>query len=395
MKLYDHPSEMEPLLPEEDGELKELSLHLLRGSERIREGLHPITRDAVSRLMGSMNSYYSNLIEGHRTTPQDMDAALLKKFSGNQAQRSLQALHLAHVETQAEMELKLCTMNASDVCSADFLLWLHERLYSRLPSEFQTVEDQKGKLQQIEPGKLRQSEVRVGHHLAPSSQKLSEFLGRFEEFYGPKVNALPESLIAAAAAHHRLAWIHPFLDGNGRVTRLFSHAWLIKAGVDGGGLWTISRGFARGQQEYRATLSNADEKRINDLDGRGYLSLRFLKQFCRFFLGTAIDQVEFMHGLLSLDGMQARIMGFAAKKEYAKELPSGSGLVLREIFFRGEIARGEVSRIVGVSARTAQKHIGELLAKRLVVSPSPKGPLRLEFPSEAAGSYFPNLYPAG
>jgi hypothetical protein len=54
-----------------------------------------------------------------------------------------------------------------------------------------------------------------------------------------------------------------------------------------------------------------------------------------------------------------------------------------------------VARIIGASPRTAQKVTGELLSQRLVTSGSPKGPLRLGFPADAAGHYFPNLYPAG
>jgi hypothetical protein len=102
-----------------------------------------------------------------------------------------------------------------------------------------------------------------------------------------------------------------------------------------------------------------------------------------------------MEGLLSLDGMLNRIAGYAERREAAKELPKGSAGVLREIFLRGEIARGDVPRIIGASPRTAQKVTGELLWQRLVTSSSPKGPLRLGFPADAAGEYFPNLYPAG
>src|SRR5437879_7238172 len=100
-----------------------------------------------------------------------------------------------------------------------------------------------------------------------------------------------------------------------------------------------------------------------------------------------------MHELLALDGMLNRIAGYAQRRESAKELPTGSGPVLREMFLRGEIARGDVSRIIGVSPRTAQKVTGELLSQRLVVSGSPKGPLRLGFPADAAAHYFPNLSP--
>ena len=146
---------------------------------------------------------------------------------------------------------------------------------------------------------------------------------------------------------------------------------------------------------YQAALANADEKRVNDYDGRGYLSQRYLGEFCEFFLSTAVDQVEFMQELLALDGMLNRIAGYAERRESARELPGGSALVLRELFLRGEIARGDVSRIVGASPRTGQKVTGELLSQRLATSSSPKGPLRLGFPADAAGYYFPNLYPAG
>jgi Fic family protein len=394
--LYDRPSDMEPLLPKEgDEESFALALELIRGAERLRSSLHPITRAAVADLVRSMNSYYSNLIEGHRTRPRDIDAALRKEFSTDAGQRSLQIQHVAHMEVQAEMETRLRDMPAGEICSAEFLCWLHEEFYRRLPEQFRKLEDEKRRTHIVEPGRLRQSEVSVGRHMAPDSKKLDHFLKRFAEFYGPLVNTDPGSLIAAAAAHHRLTWIHPFLDGNGRVARLFTHAWFTKAQVDSDRLWTISRGLARRKPDYQSALANADEKRMNDYDGRGYLSQRYLGEFCRFFLDVSVDQVEFMQELLALDGMLNRISGYGERRESAKELPRGSAVVLRELFLRGEIARGEVPRIVGASPRTGQKVIGQLLAQHLVTCGSPKGPLRLGFPADAAGHYFPNLYPAG
>src|SRR5258708_14022705 len=131
--LYDHPSDMEPLLPGE-GRSKSpgMALALIRGAERLRGALHPITRTLVADLVRSINSYYSNLIEGHRTKPRDIDAAMRKDFSTNPAQRSLQIQHLAHMEVQAEMEARLPAMTAGEVCSAEFLCWLHEEFYRRL-----------------------------------------------------------------------------------------------------------------------------------------------------------------------------------------------------------------------------------------------------------------------
>src|SRR5260221_1144722 len=393
--LFDHPSDMEPLLPEDrDGALSIWALSLLRKAERLRNSLHPITRQAVAELVRSMNSYYSNLIEGHRTTPRDIDAALRKDFSSDAAQRALQIQHLAHIEAQAEIQARLLSMQPAEICAADFLCWIHERFYARLPESLRHIEIEKSNRYEVVPGRLREVEVSIGRHLAPTFKMLTVFLKRFAEFYGPLVKGDPRSIVAAAAAHHRLTWIHPFLDGNGRVARLFTHAWFAKAEVDGDGLWTISRGLARNRTEYRAALANADEKRMNDFDGRGYLSDRYLGRFCDFFLQTGVDQVDFMSGLLDLDRMQQRITACAQREEATGELMPGAGKVLCAIFLRGEITRGEVHQLVGVSPRTGQKLTGALLARRLTVSDSPKGPLRLGFPSEAAGFYFPNLYPA-
>ncbi len=394
--LFDHPSDMEPLLPEAgDDALPALALALVRGAERLASSLHPITRALIADLTRSMNSFYSNLIEGHRTKPRDIEAALRNDFSTDPVRRSLQIQHVAHMEVQAMLEARLPAMSAGEICTAEFLCWLHGEFYRRLPEQFRKLDQEQAKSYEVQPGKLRESEVSVGRHMAPASKHLGKFLARFARFYGPLVTPRPESLVAAAAAHHRLTWIHPFLDGNGRVARLFTHAWFCKAGVNGGGLWTISRGLARRRADYQSALANADQTRMHDYDGRGYLSQRYLVRFCQFFLSTAVDQVDFMLELLALDGLLDRVTGYAERRESARELPRGSALVLRELFLRGQIARGEVARIAGVSPRTGQKVTGELLAQHLVTSSSPKGPLRPGFPADAASHYFPNLYPAG
>ena len=394
--LFDHPSDFEPLLPEDrDGRLAALGLEVLRRTERLRGTLQPVTRRGVAALVRSMNSYYSNLIEGHRTMPRDIDAALAHKFSSDTKRRALQQLHLAHVETQDWMETAVDKMPATQICSAEFLCQIHRQFYERLPVSLRNVEGHDGRSHPILPGELRSSEVSVGQHVPPASKHLPAFLRRFTGFYGPLVQPTPQGFVAAAAAHHRLAWIHPFLDGNGRVSRLFTHAWLRKAEAEADGLWTLSRGFARRQTDYRSALANADQKRLNDLDGCGYLSDRHLTGFCEFTLRSAIDQLDFMRELLDLDGMSRRIAGFSEREESTGQLPFGSALVLREIFLRGEIPRGDVARIAGVSPRTGQTITRELLTRRLILSDSPKGLIRLGFPADAAGHYFPNLYPAG
>lgn len=70
---------------------------------------------------------------------------------------------------------------------------------------------------------------------------------------------------AAAAVHHRLAWVHPFLDGNGRVTRLQTQLALHAQGLTNG-LWSPLRSFARTEANYKVSLKAADEHRPGDFE---------------------------------------------------------------------------------------------------------------------------------
>jgi Fic family protein len=91
-------------------------------------------------------------------------------------------------------------------------------------------------------------------------------MARFEEAYGSTRLSKVRRIVAVAAAHHRLLWIHPLYDGNGRVARLMSHALFVRQSI-GGSLWSASRGLARNVAQYKAMLMAADEPRRGDLMG--------------------------------------------------------------------------------------------------------------------------------
>src|SRR6266852_2009645 len=157
-----------------------------------------------------------------------------------------------------------------------------------------------------------------------------------------------QRLLALATAHHRLNYIHPFPDGNGRVSRLMSHAMAWNADVAAHGLWSISRGLARGlenRNEYKQMMDLADTSRQGDLDGRGNLSERALIDFITWFLSVALDQVTFMSDLFDLDNLANRLRTFIARHERFR--PEAAAL-LEQTLVRGEIERGEASRITGL-----------------------------------------------
>ena len=395
--LYTLVSQMEPMLPDygKGHDLSELAIEVVRKASALSAALHPRTREGVVALVRSMNSYYSNLIEGHHTHPIDIEKALVKDYSAEPAKRALQQESAAHIEVQRLIEQRIDQDPEIDIWSVDFLCWIHKEFYDRLSDEFLVVETKDGKKKNIVPGQLREDQVQVGLHLAPAATNLSSFLDRFNTAYNGKNLKQVDQIIAVAASHHRLAWIHPFLDGNGRVTRLFTHAYLIKTRIDGHGLWTVSRGLARGRQAYMAALAGADAHRKGDFDGRGNLSNKGLLDFCVFFLDTALDQIGYMSSLLELDGMKKRIWGYVERQVHMGELQKESGYLLMETFLNGEIQRGEASRITGKPERSARRILSDLLDKSLLVSDSKKGPVRLAFPAKIAAYYFPRLYPEG
>ncbi len=385
---------MEPMLPAGSPVLDELAVEVTRKSAALNGALHPVTRASLVALVRGMNSYYSNLIEGHHTHPLDIEKALANDYSHEPAQRALQLESAAHILVQQRLEERLAKDPSTDICGVDFLCWLHQEFYERMPEEFRTVESGDGK-QTVTPGRLRATEVTIGRHLAPHTSQLPAFLKRFYDCYGNPALGSVDKIIAAAASHHRLAWIHPFLDGNGRVARLFTHAFLMKAGVDGHGMWTISRGLARNRDAYMGALAGADAHRQGDLDGRGNLSQKGLASFCRFFLETALDQIAFMDQLLGLDGLKKRMAAYVEREAAFGHLHKNSAYLLEAALLHGRLPRGEAPRILNMPERSSRRVLKELLDQKLLASDTAKGPVRLTFPAKVAAYYFPDLYPAG
>ena len=251
-KLHTHITAMEPLIPGSSRPaLEDLTTEIFRMAGQLSAYLPSlIVRSRIGDLVREMNSYYSNLIEGHKTLPGDIERAMSEDFSSNPEKRANQHLSRAHIEVETLMSNRQRREPAVSIHSAEFLCWLHREFYSRLPEELHIGKDRAGKKYRVEPGVLRSFEVNVGRHQPPAFEALEKMLSRFASFYQSDEIPAGNRLIALAAAHHRLTWIHPFGDGNGRVARLYSHACLVQCKADALGLWTLSRGLARRRQAY-------------------------------------------------------------------------------------------------------------------------------------------------
>jgi Fic family protein len=240
------------------------------------------------------------------------------------------------------------------------------------------------------PGELRRRDVKVARHIAISPGAIPRFLAHFERVYGGVGKT--DAILSAAAAHHRLLWIHPFLDGNGRVTRLMSHCMLLDA-LDTGGIWSVARGLARNVDKYKGHLAECDLSRRNDLDGRGNLSEEALASFIRFFLKTSLDQINFMEGLVQPERLRTRIQLWAEEEIRLDKLPPKAGAVLEAVLYRGELPRGEVGNILGLTPRHARRIVSALLDYGVLTSKGPRDPLLLAFPATLASRWMPGLFP--
>ena len=351
----------------------------------------PLVQAGVGDLVRSMNCYYSNLLEGHNTLPRDIERALARDYSSEPEKRNLQLEAVAHIEVQGMIDS--ATDIPAEPVSVDYIRWLHREFCSRLPADLLWVRNpETGERLPVVPGEIRIRHVKVGMHVPPVGEQLHECLERFEALYTAPSGKF-RKVIAIAAAHHRFLWIHPFLDGNGRVARLMAHAMLRRLGI-GSSLWAISRGLARNVSEYKALLMAADQPSQHDFDGRGNLSGRALLEFYRFFLRVCIDQVRFMHALLDPANLLRRMELYCQEEVQAGRLPRASFTILREALLQGYVERGSVPALTRLRERAARHATSDLIHKRLLLSDSSRSPLHLGFPMEAVERWFPALYPA-
>ena len=370
--------------------LAELAFELTQKSASFKGSLQPTIVTSLANLVRSMNCYYSNLIEGHDTHPIDIERALNSDFSADPKKRDLQLEAKAHISVQKWIDDGGLMGNSG--VTENGIKEIHKRFYDEVPEELKfAVNPDTGERIRVIGGQYRANYVQVGRLVPISAGAIPRFMKRFEDYYSklPKL----ETVMSAAAAHHRLAWIHPFNDGNGRVTRLMSHAMLSNA-LDTGAIWSISRGLARNSDRYKSLLAACDMKRRNDLDGRGTLSEESLAEFTSFFLRVCIDQVEFMEGLMQPKTLQTRIKMWVEEEIRLGNLNQKSGPILDALLFnRGELGRGEIAGIIGVEDRHARRIVSPLIEAGIISSESSRAPLKLSFPAKLASRLMPGLFP--
>lgn len=388
------PYRIEPcLLDNPPLDVVDLIAELTTLAEQLGTRLHPQAAASLADLIRIMNCYYSNLIEGHNTKPRDIERALANELDQDQSRRNLQIEARAHIRVQKLIDELHAEGQLPEPASVEFLCRLHEEFYRDATDEMRWIDNGEQGFK-MDPGAFRsmqEHDVSVGRHIPPGSKYIADFMRHFEQRYRLEAMGKGGRILAMAASHHRFAYVHPFPDGNGRVSRLMSHAMALKAGIGASGLWSISRGLARGlesRQEYKQLMDYADSPRRGDLDGRGNLSQRALTDFIIWFLKVCIDQVRFMTELFEFDQLAGRLKSYTEIQSMRPE----AFLILHRILLQGEMPRGEAERVTGLKERSARMVLADLVKDGIVDSESPKGPVSLRFTSRSIDTLFPRLF---
>ncbi|MFO8142401.1 MAG: Fic family protein [Marinobacter sp.] len=393
--------EITPFLPQDSAlerhGLLDLATRLDREASRLSGMVPTESADTIRRHMAVINSYYSNLIEGNRTLPHEIREAQRGKYSDDPVKRDHQLESLAHIKVQGWIEGKNPTLD--EVCSTDFILELHRRFYEGLPESLRQVRDEKGIIAMVEPGQWRTRNVKVGQHIPPEAEGLESLMKGFCDEYRSARYPGNKRLISLACAHHRFLWIHPFLDGNGRVVRLWTDAAFRAAGLESCGIWCLSRGLARRSASYKSALAQADFPRQGTSDGRGALSEERLALFCKFMLVTALDQVRYITELLAFDGLRTRIRGYIDARNDGRirgaegKYKPVAALLLYNAFLSGSLDRADAIALTGMPERSARRLLRQLKDDGLLSETSSRSPLKWEIPEHAEPFYFPQLAP--
>jgi Fic family protein len=358
--------------------------------------LHPTSARSLADLVRVMNCYYSNLIEGHDTRPRDIERALFNELETEAARRNLQLEARAHIAVQRAIDKRYAKGELGEPAAQSFIRWVHHHFYDDAPDDLVTITDARGSYR-MQPGEFRSEprhDVAVGRHVPPSSSVVPAFMTYFEERFRLEPLGPAARTAAIAIAHHRFNYIHPFPDGNGRVSRLVAHAMALRAGIGAHGLWSISRGLARGlddRGEYKRMMDATDAPRVSDLDGRGNLSLRALEQFVTWFSELALDQLTFMSTLFDLQALSDRLQIYVTRD---LGLPNHAVKLCHALLQRGEMPRGDAGAVTGLPERTARQVLSRLIDADLVRSDTPKGPVSLRFNTTSADVLFPRLFAA-
>ena len=207
--------------------------------KRALDRLRPLPSQPVKKLWEQMQiefAYNSNAIEGNTLSLRETQLVIQEGITvrGKSLTEHLEARNhpdaIDYVEKLAQEKTAI---------RQDDVLRVHELL-------LRSIDDENA-------GKYRSGQVRVAGatFMPPSAEKIQSMIRELLQTLSQNPDEL-RPIELAAFFHHRLVYIHPFLDGNGKTARLLMNVVLLRTGYPFTALLKVDR------PKYLRALSEAD-----------------------------------------------------------------------------------------------------------------------------------------
>lgn len=132
----------------------------------------------------------------------------------------------------------------------------------------------------------------------PEANKVKKLVGEFMDWLKSDDAKDIHPVIKAGITHYVLAFIHPFVDGNGRTSRAFATLVLFREGYDIKKFFSIEEYFDRNAKRYYETLQSVSNQKVDNLADRDLTG--WLEYFCEG-MAEELERVKKKVQKLSLD----------------------------------------------------------------------------------------------
>ena len=175
-----------------------------------------------------------------------------------------------------------------------------------------------------EAGKYRTQQVIVGDYLPPEHLKVSSLMQEFIAWLKDPQPPNLSPILYTGISHYQFVAIHPFIDGNGRTTRILTTLMLIKNGYDMTSFFALESFYNRNRKSYYEALNSADKYRV---EGEPDLT-RWLEYYVEGMLVEAerarsrieelLEKNKKLSNKVWLTEIQLKLLQIAVEKETAK-----------------------------------------------------------------------------
>lgn len=227
-------------------ELKEDLSRIERVIEKLNnrrdEGLSKELLTNLKRQLLIKQVYHSNAIEGNKLSLRETELILNGMVVNERPLKDeIEAKSLANAT-----EYLYSLIDGREPLTKRTLLELHSLIMKDIPNG--------------ESGIFRTHEVKIkgSEHTPPSFLTVEEHVDELFQWMNRNLHKFPP-MVMGSILHHWMTWIHPFSDGNGRVSRLFLNFFLLQKGYPEVIIKIVER------DQYYNSLIAADKGSISNL----------------------------------------------------------------------------------------------------------------------------------